>query len=382
MQTIKVEARWEPGRKRWRVNAQRNGDRKTFYSTVPGLREKKEAERKADSWKRSAGLSYENCDPLVAELWDSFLLYLQEEKRVGTSTLEQTRKFGRNYILPVCGNLKISRLNEGHLQRVLNLSAQKGCLQPHPTRPPKGPLSLKTLRGLRNTEQQFVKWCRINDFTDLVLEGLEVRTCAEKQEKEILQPEELQTLFRVDTHLVRGERVFDDQIYAYRFAVVTGLRPGELMGLHIGDIDGDKLHIQRSINRYGEKTKGKNQNARRTFGLNTFARILIDQQLSLLHSLGMPTTPDSPLFPALNQQSRYHQWKSYARSNGITAISCYEMRHTFISLAQNLREGDLRRLCGQSASMDTRGVYAHKLTDDDSRIANEVDQILGRYLTP
>ena len=125
MQTKKVEARWEPGRKRWRVNAQRNGERKTFYSTVPGLRGKKEAEQKVDSWKRSAGLSCENRDPLVAELWDSFLLYLQEEKRVGTSTLEQTRKFGRNYILPVCGNLKISRLNEGHLQRVLNLSAKK-----------------------------------------------------------------------------------------------------------------------------------------------------------------------------------------------------------------------------------------------------------------
>lgn len=74
MQTKKVEARWEPGRKRWRVNAQRNGERKTFCSTVPGLRGKKEAERKADSWKRSAGLSYENCDPLVVELWDSFLL--------------------------------------------------------------------------------------------------------------------------------------------------------------------------------------------------------------------------------------------------------------------------------------------------------------------
>ena len=182
---------------------------------------------------------------------------------------------------------------------------------------------------------------------------------------------------------MRGERVFDDQIYAYRFAVVTGLRPSELMGLHIGDIDGDKLHIQRAINRYGEKTKGKNQNARRTFGLNTFARILIDQQLSPLHSLGMPTTPDSPLFPALNQQSRYHQWKvlrTFKRHYSHQLL--YEMRHTFISLAQNLREGDLRRLCGQSASMDTRGVYAHKLTDDDSRIANEVDQILGRYLTP
>ncbi len=49
MQTKKVEVRWEPCRKRWRANAQRNGERKTFYSTVPGLRGKKEAERKADS---------------------------------------------------------------------------------------------------------------------------------------------------------------------------------------------------------------------------------------------------------------------------------------------------------------------------------------------
>lgn len=220
---------------------------------------------------------------------------------MGTSAVDQARKFGRTYILPVCGNLRISRLNEGHLQRVLNLSAQKGCLRQDTHRPSKGPLSLKSLRGLRNIEQQFVKWCRINGYTALALE-------------------------------------------------------------------------------VGETTSGKKQNAGRTFGLNSFARRIVEQQLELLHAIGMPTAPESPLFPAINQQSRYHQWKSYARSNGITAISCYEMRHTFISLAQNLPEGDLRRLCGQSASMDTRGVYAHKLCDDDTRIAGEVDQILGRYL--
>ncbi|EFB75786.1 hypothetical protein SUBVAR_05561 [Subdoligranulum variabile DSM 15176] len=260
---------------------------------------KKDAERKADSWKK--GVLHENSDPSVAELWECFLRYLVEEKQVGTSTVDQARKFGRNYILPVCGNLRISRLNEGHLQRVLNLSAQKGCLRQDTHRPSKGPLSLKTLRGLRNIEQQFVKWCRINGYTDLVLEGLEVRTSAQKVEKEILQPNELRTLFHVDTRLVRGKRVFDEQIYSYRFAVVTGLRPGELMGLRIGDIQGDKLHVQQAINRYGETTSGKNQNARRTFGLNSFTRRIVEQQLELLHASGMPTAPDSPLFPAMNQ---------------------------------------------------------------------------------
>lgn len=135
---------------------------------------------------------------------------------MGTSTIDQARKFGRNYILPVCGNLRISRLNEGHLQRVLNLSAQKGCLRQDTHRPAKGPLSLKPLRGLRNIEQQFVKWCRINGYADLVLEGLEVRTSAQKVEKEILQPYELQTLFHVDTRLVRSKRAIDEQIYSYR----------------------------------------------------------------------------------------------------------------------------------------------------------------------
>lgn len=89
---------------------------------------------------------------LIVEKGERFLRYLKEEKRRGASTVDQTRKFDRNYILPVCGNLRISRVNEGHLQRVLNLSAQKGCLRQGAHRPSKGTLSLKTLRGLRNIE--------------------------------------------------------------------------------------------------------------------------------------------------------------------------------------------------------------------------------------
>lgn len=380
MSIRKAEAWWDSNRNRWRINAQKNGIRKTFYSSVHGQRGKREAERKANNWKLGLLDNLREHDPLVSILWESYLSYLKLEKNVGTSTIDQTKKFGRNYILPICGQLQISKLNEGHLQRVLNLAAQKGCLQEHPTRPPKGPLSIKTLRGIRNTEQQFVKWCRINDYTDLILEGLEIHTHVEKTEKEILQPDDLKILFTIDTRLVRGKRVFDEQIYSYRFAVVTGLRPGELLGLRIGDIEGAKLYVRRAINRYGENTKGKNQNARREFGLNSFAKAILQQQLELLCSNGMSLETDQPLFPALNQQSRYNQWKSYAKSNNIAAISCYEMRHTFISLAQNLPEGDLRRLCGQSQNMDTRGVYAHKLNDDDQRIASELDLILGHYL--
>ena len=66
----KVKAHWERNRKRWRVNGQRDGERRTFYSFTPGLRGKKEAERKANSWKK--GVLHENSDPSVAELWSAF----------------------------------------------------------------------------------------------------------------------------------------------------------------------------------------------------------------------------------------------------------------------------------------------------------------------
>ncbi len=57
---------------------------------------------------------------------------------------------------------------------------------------------------------------------------------------------------------MRGQRVFDNYIYAYRFQVASGVRPGELVGLQIGDITntGD-ICIKRSINHIKKSYKVK-----------------------------------------------------------------------------------------------------------------------------
>lgn len=372
-------AHWDKNRKRWKVQVQRDGERKAFYSRVPGQMGKKEAEQMAENWKKRLPLPERSSVPTVEQLWEKYLAYQKEERGVSTSTWDQNRKFGRNYILPICGKLKISELNEGHLQKMLDMAAKQGCLRKDNTRC-SGPLSKKTLGNIRNSVNRFVKWCRINEYTNLKLEGLEFRSLKLKKEKQILQPDELRTLFAVDTRVVRGKRQFDDMIYSYRFAVVTGLRPGELMGLRICDIRKDKICIRQAINRYDEVTPGKNDNARREFGINRYARVILAQQLEMLQRQGIVLHPEQLVFPALNQQSRYHRWKSYAESNGVKAVSCYELRHTFISMANNLQDGDLRSLVGHSMNMDTRGVYAHKLVDDDVRIAGELDKIIAQVL--
>ena len=78
----------------------------------------------------------------------------------------------------------------------------------------------------------------------------------------------------------------DDFIGAYRFAVLTGLRPGELLGLRWADVQGETVTIRRAVNVLGEETQGKNENALRSFALSGFARSVLEQQRAATSAAG------------------------------------------------------------------------------------------------
>ena len=207
----------------------------------------------------------------MSRLYDDWLEELAAT--AGTSYLSECRKYGDYYILPVCGNLKIGDLNEGHLQSVLNKAYKHGCLKKDRQRKPLGrPLSKKTLQGIRSVERSFLKWCRFHKYTTLFPENLSIPKGARLCGKKILQPTALQILFSVDTRSWHKKIIFDDFIYAYRFVVATGVRPGELVGLYYGDIKGNTVNLRRSINIHNETTQGKNENAVRSFDMNADAR--------------------------------------------------------------------------------------------------------------
>ena len=72
------------------------------------------------------------------------------------------------------GHIQIGKLNSGHLQDVLNRSYKNGVLRKGATRRSKGPLSRKTLQGIRATELNFLKWARQHKYTTLHPEDLQV----------------------------------------------------------------------------------------------------------------------------------------------------------------------------------------------------------------
>ncbi len=349
---------WVEKESRWCIAVQKNGTRKRFYSSTPGRTGQREANAKADAWLDD---SIRDGRKKVATLYAEWV----EELKLtcGTSYVEQCKKYGDYYILlPVCGNIRIDELTEGDLQKAIDMSFKKRCLKKGGKRTSDKPLSRKTLMTIRSTEISFLKWCRRNRYSTMFPE-LSIPKNARMGKKKILQPTALKVLFDVDTRLYYGKLVFDEYIYAYRFAVATGVRPGELVGLWYGDIKGNTVNLRRSINRLDEETTGKNENAIRSFDMGEEAHEAYEAQVALLKASDIPLNYTTPLFQIPNQRALFKRWKKYQRDNGIEPqVTLYEMRHTFVSIESGvLTDSQLKMLVGHSKNMDTAGVYRHEL---------------------
>ena len=372
-------ATWLPNQQRWQIKVQKDGVRRTFTSAKPGRTGQREANRKADAWL-DEGIT--STTKRCADVWSEYMISV--EAAAGGSYIDQVEKFGRNYILPVIGVRRIGDLSTGMLQDVLNRSYKEGCLNQASRRRSKGNLSRKTLQGIRGVEVSFVKWARQHKYTTLRPEdeGLAVPKGARNKGKKILQPDALRVLLSTDTRVVRGKVEQDENVHAYRVAVMTGLRPGELLGLRVSDVEGNRLHLHRAINRQNEETTGKNENAIRTVVLHPLAAAEIHAQLQQRTcEEERPLRDEDPIFPLKNQQSLYNYWQFYQRCNGIDPpVSLYELRHTFVSMVEDaVSPAQLRRMVGHSRSMDTYGWYSYAVDGRDNAAALAVSDALAEY---
>lgn len=368
---------WLEKQQRWQIKVQKDGVRKTFTSAKPGRTGQREANRKADLWL-DEGIS--STTKRCSELWEEFLISVKAT--AGSSYVEQVEKFGRNYILPVVGIRRISDLSAGMLQDVLNRAYKEGCLNPDGKRKSAGNLSRKTLQGIRGVEMAFVKWARQHQYTSLRPEDeVVVPKGARTKGKRILQPDSLRILLSTDTRVIRGKVETDENIHAYRLAVMTGLRPGELLGLRVGDVAGNRLHLSRAINTLNEETSGKNENALRVLILHPLAVAELKAQLQQRAFEEGGLTEDDPIFLLRNEQSLYNYWRLYQRCNGIEPpISLYELRHTFVSMIEDaVSPAQLRRMVGHSKSMDTFGWYSHAVEGRADAAALAVSAALAEY---
>ena len=63
----------------------------------------------------------------------------------------------------------------------------------------------------------------------------------------------------------------------------------------------------------------------------------------------------------------YDHWVVYQKQYGISPISLYGLRHTYVSVNKEMPIDLLQLQVGHSSSMDTHGTYSHEIDGDLTR---------------
>lgn len=304
-------AQWQEKYQRWRIAVQKDGVRKFFYSSTPGRTGQREANAKADAWLEN-GVAVKS-----GRVENVYLQWLDDLKlTTSAGNWKPVESRWRIWVLPEIGKKRVNALTDRDLQTIINKAAAAGK-------------SRKTLQLLAADLRSFCKYCRRAKLSIFLPEDVQIPASARYKGKSVLQPADLVKLFSVDSTLYRGKRVPDDYIHAYRFQVLTGLRPGELLGLRWADIHGSTVNVCRAVNVHGEETRGKNDNAVRSFVLSGLARAVLEQQRAV-------TGAGDSVFCIEGEHRYYKRWRCYCEANGIAPVSVYELRHTFVSVVKTL----------------------------------------------
>lgn len=361
-----AEAIWIESKKYWQIKVQRNGVRKAFTSSTKGRKGKHEAEAKADEWLES-GTEDMRFDVAAKMFLDDI------QQRTGRSNYENNEWMMRLYILPEIKARKLSTITHAMWQRCILRGAEAG-------------LSRRSCAHMRNTIIGFICFAESNRWKIEKQDAKKLtipNSAAPKKKKIILQPSEIKMLFENDTVMSHRKPIFNRNIYAWRFFVVTGLRRGELCGLKKYDLVGNTLIIKRSINTYGQETSGKNDNARREILLPDVAMQVLKDQKEMLMREGIISS--EWIFPdkygeRMHPKYIYDAWKRFALQHGIKS-SLHDLRHTFISVNKtDLPLVLMKSVIGHSKSMDTYGVYGHDVDGEKERAAQIVDSVFSKII--
>lgn len=355
---------WLDKYNRWQIKVQKDGIRKTFTSSIPGRNGQRDCNRKADEWLED---DIANTKTKISVI---FTAWLEELKmRTSYANVRQYTSYYDNWIKPAIGNVQIGNLNEQHFQDIINKAYKKG-------------LAKKTLQNIQACMLSFLKYCRKCKYTTLFSENLIIPKQAPKGERKILQPSHLQILFTSSKSKYYGNIVDDFYVNAYRFAVASGLRPGELIGFKWSDIENNIVDLKRSINIDNETTTGKNENAKRRFALTDLQKSILADQKAMLkkHHIISQYVFCSVYGSHVKEKHLYDRWVAYQKHNNIPRCSLYEIRHTFVSITKTLPVGLIKPIVGHSQSMDTYGTYSHEIIGEMQTTAELIQGVFEQII--
>ena len=295
---------------------------------------------------------------------------------VKQSTYISYESYVRLHLEPALGTTKLTSLTIEQLQRFFNQKQQT--------------LAVKSLRNIYNMLHACLNQAVINGhLIRNPINGVKL-PAATKKEIRILSSQEqavLHTTASTSTTL---------SAFGIIFALSTGLRLGELLGLQWGDIDytSHSIQVRRTVGRLQKvdadgnlisRTTGvptteivarspKSANACRTIPL--FPQVwndlmaYQDKQKEILLSQRIPITTSTPIFSTptgLMYEPRTYEdlFKRTLKAAGLQDINFHALRHTFATraLEAGMDIKVLSSILGHAQASTTLNLYVHALPD-------------------
>lgn len=344
--------KWDDVHKKWVLNVQVDGVRKQFASRKKTTG-KKELTERAAAWIASQGTEDKKARKF-ADVWELFLQdYLT--KKGDNEQLIQLRSIGRVFLVPALGARPIGKLSIEDFQAVINNA-----------RPQKRrrPLSRKYLNNIRGAIVSFNLWALARDYMDKSLScQLYVPASAQTVGRSILQISDIEKLF--------GKRLGYTYERGLWLEVLTGLRPGEVLGLHREDYKDGCLYIRRAINARGKITDGKNRNAARVLDLPQEVRQIVEDQLAATASLGSVWLFPNSIGGTPSQTQFRRCWARMVKAHNLPEdVTPYSLRHTFFTHTEaHLPDRLIKTVFGHSTKTDSHKLYGEHEVDGEAREA-------------
>ncbi|MEG1945383.1 MAG: hypothetical protein RR058_08180 [Oscillospiraceae bacterium] len=360
---LRTKARWRDEKKCWQLNVTIKGQgRISFYS------KNTDEEKGRDDVAAQAIFAIKTGERkstiLVKNVYADYVAYLEDNK--AKTSVKQPKSFGTNWIIPLVGNKKLSNFIDMDFQKIIDAAANAG-------------LSKKTLSCIKNEFSKFWKWCRKNSLTDYVPQDIDIPLSAPRGTKIILTPKEFEILMTSDTTVIKGEVVPDPLIHLYRYTLLSGMRPGECLGLRNSNFSSD-FHVttvERALNDDNDFTDGKNHNAHRTI-----VNCELAQKELQLQREEYPVEGDELFFNCTNQQFFRDRLEAYCKANNITRIAPYNFRHTFESYRERPKDESFQKARDQYVGHSKKiSSYIHEVEHYPELVAQEINIIFLEILS-
>lgn len=357
-----------------------NGQKGDYYSTVfegTVAQARKERDKKLAELKLKNGKGEKGNIRFI----EFVKVYYKEyaEKELSPTTIAGGKTSLKNYVLPEIANMPLNKIDTLTIQRIIN-NLKERERQRLDKNGNVVKLSSTSINGvyrlLRKILNKAIAWDYIetNPVLKVKPPGMS------KTEKQSYNRNELLEILDI----LKKEDILTEALFT--IAICTGLRRGELVGLHIDDIDfeNNMIFIKRAVvwdkgNQRILEKETKTKGSVREVPIPVFCTEVIKEYLKLrtriiqkfktrnnnyvppknlfLSKYGEIMFPDTP-------SSKWLEFRN--RHNNINDVCLHGLRHSYCSMQMNenpnLAPADVKKLMGHS-QLSTTFIYTHSNED-------------------